>query len=130
MSRPVHRNLDENDVADLILPVVCAFTVVGVAYDGGPDFRQLKLSPPNIHFRPSKFTPTSPIFTPCCGVCVIHAAGQKMGPPDSSIPAAPPCRSDHRAARAGCMNSSMTAIGCKSTSAAGAALHHERGRLD
>ena len=32
MSRPVHRLLDDSDLADLILLVVCAFTVVGVAY--------------------------------------------------------------------------------------------------
>jgi hypothetical protein len=32
MSRPVYRILDGNDLADLILLVVCAFTVVGVAY--------------------------------------------------------------------------------------------------
>jgi hypothetical protein len=32
MSRPVHRILDDNDLADLILLVVCAFTIVGVGY--------------------------------------------------------------------------------------------------
>lgn len=32
MSRPVRRILDDNDLADLILLVVCAFTVVGVGY--------------------------------------------------------------------------------------------------
>jgi hypothetical protein len=32
MSRPAPRILDDNDLADLILLVVCAFTIVGVAY--------------------------------------------------------------------------------------------------
>jgi hypothetical protein len=32
MGRPVHRVFDDNDLADLILLVVCALTVVGVAY--------------------------------------------------------------------------------------------------
>jgi hypothetical protein len=38
MSRPVHRILDDNDLADLILLVVCAVTVVGVAYLVAPIF--------------------------------------------------------------------------------------------
>ena len=38
MSRPVHRILDDNDLADLILLVVCAFTIVGVGYLMAPIF--------------------------------------------------------------------------------------------
>jgi hypothetical protein len=38
MSRPVHRILDDNDLADLILLVVCAFTIVGVAFMVAPIF--------------------------------------------------------------------------------------------
>ena len=32
MSRPHRTSLDDNVLADLILLVVCAFTIVGVAY--------------------------------------------------------------------------------------------------
>jgi hypothetical protein len=32
MSRPVYRNLDDDDLADLILLIVCAITIVAVAY--------------------------------------------------------------------------------------------------
>lgn len=38
MSRPAHRILDDNELADLFLLVVCAFTVVGVAYLVAPIF--------------------------------------------------------------------------------------------